>query len=67
MNNGANLVQVYAVIGGWSYEGESFDSLRLFDCESAARQYEEHLKVMEGFDYVRVAVREVAQHSAIAA
>jgi len=28
------ISKVYAVIGGWDYEGENFDSMRLFDCYS---------------------------------
>lgn len=54
----------YAVIGGWDYEGESFDSLRLFDCKSAAEEYKEHLQD-EGFDYVRMDVRLIEELPAL--
>ena len=60
-------MQVYAVIGGYDYDGEDFASLKLFDCESAARVYEEYLKVMDGYDYVKFRLQEVEMHSAFAA
>lgn len=60
-------MKVYAVIGGWDYEGEHFDSLRLFDCWSAADAYREHLVAVEGYDYALMEVREVSFQSAIAA
>jgi hypothetical protein len=47
---------VYAVIGGWDYEGEDFDSLRLFDCMSAAVAYSKHLE-SEGYDYFKMDTR----------
>ncbi len=59
-------MKVYAVIGGWNYEGESFDSLRLFDCWSAADAYREHLCKNGGCDYALIQVREVEMQSAIA-
>ena len=52
-----------AVIGGTDYEGESFESLRLFDCISTARLYK--AKLQQDFDYVLVEVREVSQYSAM--
>ena len=52
-----------AVTGGTDYEGESFDSLRLFDCISTARLYK--AKLQQDFDYVLVEVREVSQYSAM--
>ena len=67
MNNGANAMQVYAVIGGINYEGEMFDTLRLFDCKSAAEAYEAQLKDEFGIDYVLMQVREVEMQSAIVA
>jgi hypothetical protein len=67
MNNGANLVQVYAVIGGWHYEGESFDSLGLFDCKSTAEAYYQQLTEVDGFDYARMEVRNVEMKSLLAA
>ena len=68
MNNAQNaqMMEVYAVIGGWDYEGEHFDSLRLFDCKSAAEAYSKELE--EGdYDYAFLEVREVSFQSAIAA
>jgi len=50
MNNGANAMKVYVVIGGWDYEGEDFASLRLFDCFSTANDYVKHLADVEGYD-----------------
>ena len=59
-------MKVYAVIGGWDYEGEHFDSLRLFDCKSSAEAYSKELE--EGdYDYAELEVREVNFQSAIAA
>ena len=52
-----------AVIGGTDYEGESFDSLRLFDCQSTADLYK--AKLQQRFDYVLMEVREVSQYSAM--
>jgi hypothetical protein len=66
-NNGANAMRVYAVIGGWDYEGESFDSMRLFDCHSTAEAYYQHLTEVEGFDYAMIQVREVEMKSLLAA
>lgn len=60
------MTVVYAVIGGRDYEGEQFYSLRLFDCESAARAYERDLYDIEGFDYVCFDTRKVSYESAIA-
>jgi hypothetical protein len=67
MNNGANAMQVYAVIGGADYEGQNFDSLRLFDCKSAAEAYAEELEQQIAVDYVLIEVREIEMQSAIAA
>ena len=52
-----------AVIGGTDYEGESFKTLRLFDCISTARLYK--AKLHQDYDYVLVEVREVSQYSAM--
>jgi len=60
-NNEAQLntnQKVYAVIGGYDYEGESFHSLRLFDAFSSAQAYSETLK-NEGFDYVKLEVKDI--------
>jgi hypothetical protein len=66
-NNGANAMKVYAVIGGWDYEGEDFKSLRLFDCFSTANEYAKHLADDEGYDYSKMDTREVNMESLIAA
>jgi hypothetical protein len=60
-------MKVYAVIGGWDYEGESFDSLRLFDCFSAATAYQVDLQENQGYDYSLLNTREVNIESLIAA
>jgi hypothetical protein len=60
-------MQVYAVIGGFDYEGESFNTLRLFDCKSSAEAYQEQLTVDEGYDYALMEVREVSYESALCA
>lgn len=44
-------MKVYAVIGGYDYEGEDFRSLRLFDCHSTAVDYLKKLHEEDGFDY----------------
>jgi hypothetical protein len=67
MNNGANAMKVYAVIGGLDYEGESFDSMRLFDCYSSAEKYQNQLTDDEGFDYALLKIREVCMKSLLAA
>lgn len=50
-------IKCYAVIGGIDYEGEDFDSLRLFDRLSEATAYAE--KLQEDYDYFRMLVKEV--------
>ena len=57
--------QVYAVIGGYQYEGENFNSLKLFDCKSAAEKYKEELQKRS--DYVLMETKEVYMESAIVA
>jgi hypothetical protein len=59
-------MKVYAVIAGADYEGEDFNSLRLFDCRSAAQAYAEHLEQEICVDYVLVEEREVCFESALA-
>ncbi len=61
------MQKVYAVIGGWDYEGESFDSLRLFDCHSTAEAYYQQLTEVEGYDYAMIQVREINMQSLFAA
>jgi hypothetical protein len=59
-------MKVYAVIAGEDYAGESFDSLRLFDCKSAADAYAQELEGQFGVDYVLVEEREICLESALA-
>jgi len=60
-------MKVYAVIGGFDYEGEDFESLRLFDCLSTANAYVVRLEEQEGYDYTRMDVRQVIMESALCA
>lgn len=66
MTNNKSQMKVYAVIGGWDYEGEDFKSLRLFDCFSTADAYLKQLEEKEGYDYSMMDVREVVMESALA-
>jgi len=52
---------VIAVIGGADYEGEDFDTLRLFDSISKAKAYAEELENELGVDYVLVKEKSVEQ------
>ena len=56
-------VKVYAVIGGWDYEGEDFNSLKLFDCKSTAEAYTIYLQENEGYDFFKMEVRDVIMES----
>ena len=58
-------MKVYAVIAGIDYEGEVFETLRLFDCWSAADAYREELA--QQYDYAKMETREVDMKSAICA
>ena len=59
------ITKVYAVIGGFDYEGQDFKSLRLFDCFSTANAYMVELE--SGFyDYAEMDTREVIMESALA-
>lgn len=60
-----NQPQVYSVIGGYDYEGESFISLQLFDCKSAAEKYKKELE--DQYDYVLMQTRVINMESAILA
>ena len=60
-------MKVYAVISGADYEGEHFDSLRLFDCLSSADAYAKELDGQLGVDYVLIEQREICFQSAICA
>jgi hypothetical protein len=60
-------MKVYAVIGGYQCEGEDFNSLKLFDCKSAAEKYKEELQKSGYCDYAIMETREVDMKSAICA
>jgi hypothetical protein len=59
-------MKVYAVIAGADYEGQIFDSLRLFDCRSAADAYAKELEGELGVDYTLIEEREICFESALA-
>ncbi|MFZ9740135.1 MAG: hypothetical protein ACO3EZ_19295 [Prochlorotrichaceae cyanobacterium] len=59
------MTNVYAVIGGFHYEGQSFDSLRLFDCKSAAEAYHDHLLNSGQCDYALIDIRTIDPLSAL--
>jgi hypothetical protein len=59
------ITKVYAVIGGFDYEGEDFKSLRLFDCFSTAVAYMHELESGD-YDYAVMDTREVNMESALA-
>ena len=67
MNEKSNQMQVYVVIGGHDYEGEDFNSLKLFDCKSAAEDYKNQLQDEWNYDYVYLEIKSVEMHSMIAA
>ena len=60
-----NEPKCIAVIGGsyldGHYEGEDFDSLRLFDCQSTAEAYKEEIK--DRHEYVLIKVLPISQYS----
>ncbi len=60
-------MKVYAVIAGADYEGQDFDSLRLFDCRSAADAYAQELLDQIAVDYTMIEEREVCMESALCA
>jgi hypothetical protein len=60
-NETMNNPKCISVIGGIDYEGESFRSLRLFDCQSTAEAYKAELELK--FDYVLMEVKEISQYS----
>ena len=66
-NTQMQISKVYAVIGGFDYEGEDFKSLRLFDCFSTANAYLVYLEEQEGYDYSKMDTLEVNMQSAFAA
>ena len=57
--------RAYAVIGGWDYEGEDFNSLRLFDYHSAAVAYSKDLVDEQGYDYSKCEMRLIEQIPAL--
>lgn len=58
MKENEMVMKVYVVIGGYDYEREVFDSLKMFMSESSALDYKIKL-IEEKFDYVLIEVREV--------
>ena len=58
------MSKVYAVMGGFDYEGECFRSLRLFDCFSTATAYMVELESGD-YDYALLETREVNLESAL--
>ena len=71
-NETMNDPKCIVVIGGYDschhgadghYEGECFDSLRLFDCQSTADAYKEEIK--DDFEYVLMKVLPISQYSAM--
>jgi hypothetical protein len=72
----SNQMQVYVVIGGFNYEGESLNSLQLFDCKSTAEMYSKDLEdgenysglnaIYQQYDYVEMKLQNVIMHSMIA-
>jgi len=46
---------------GFDYEGASFHTLRLFDCQSAANAYKAELE--RNYDYALMEVKEISQKS----
>jgi hypothetical protein len=67
MSNAQSQMKVYAVIAGADYEGEDFNTLRLFDCLSSAEAYGKELEQELCVDYVTIEEREVCFESVIAA
>ena len=65
MENKGNEMQVYAVAAGEDYHGENMDTLKLFDCKSAAEAYAKELEGQLGVDYVEMKVLPILMHSAI--
>ena len=61
------VMQVIVVIGGYDYEGCSFDSLKLFDCKSAPAEYKNHLQHECNYDSLHIQVKSVDMNSAIVA
>ena len=69
-------MQVYVVIGGVDYAGESLNSLQLFDCKSTAEMYSKDLEDGENnsglnatflkYDYVEMRLQGVVMNSMIA-
>jgi hypothetical protein len=52
-------MKVWCVIEGMNYEGESFNSLRVFSSEEKAEAYAEELRKGLRYGYVDVESREV--------
>lgn len=65
LSSQSSMTQVYAVIGGFDYEGEDFSSLHLFDCKSSAEAYKNRLVDVDGYDYAKMEKRWIDLNSAI--
>ena len=59
--NGMN--QVWAVVGGFEYDGECFDSLQLFDCYDEGVEYQKQLENDHYYDYAMIHKKDVNMHS----
>ena len=59
--------KVFAVIAGADYEGQDFNTLRLFFHFADANDYAVDLDNQLGVDYVLIQTREVCQESALCA
>jgi hypothetical protein len=66
MFNGSEM-QVYAVYGGWDYEGADSAGPALYDCKSAAEACAARMKKDCNYDWVVVDLKTVHMGSAIAA
>jgi hypothetical protein len=76
INENSNQMQVYVVIGGFDYEGESVESLQMFDCKSTAEMYSKDLEDGDNnsglnatflkYDYVEMRLQGVVMNSMIA-
>ena len=58
MKENEMVMKVYSVIGGYDYEGEDFDSLKIFMSESSALDYK--IKLIERkYHFVEMVLMEV--------
>ena len=52
-------MKVYLVCGGFAYEGEDLDSVRVFSSKEKAEQYHAKLSAEQSFGYVKLEEREL--------